>query len=111
MQKAFFFILALFVINSLSSCSAIYCYDGHGADPTNWKEVECNLGTCVKIQVPLDEQRYCLKGTHSKEECTNDNPDVMSVSLQTIKTMLIKIIFKFRIPVDATAILTCAMDL
>ena len=93
MQKAFFFILALFVINSLSSCSAIYCYDGHGADPTNWKEVECNLGTCVKIQVPLDEQRYCLQGTHGTEECTNPNPDVMSVSLQTIKTMLTKFLF------------------
>ena len=111
MQKAFFFILALFVINSLSSCSAIYCYDGHGADPTNWKEVECNLGTCVKIQVPLDEQRYCLQGIIMNTCSHVDNTDVMSVSLQTIKTMLIKIIFKFRIPVDATAILTCAMDL
>ena len=88
MQKALFFILALFVINSLSSCSAIYCYDGHGADPKNWKEVECNLGTCVKIQVPLDEQRYCLQGL-IMNTCSNvDNTAVMRVSLQTIKTML-----------------------
>ena len=94
MQKALFFILALFVINSVTSCSAIYCYDGHGADPTNWKEVECNLGTCVKIIVPLDEQRYCLQGIQGfTEECTNDNPDVMSVSLQTIKTIVNKVFF------------------
>ena len=93
MQKALFFILAIFLINIVSSCSAIYCYDGHGADPKNWKKVECNLGTCVKVQVPLDEHRYCLQGTKGTEECTNDNPDVMSVSLQTIKTMLTKKLF------------------
>ena len=90
MEKALFFILALFVIKS---CSAIHCYVGHGADPKIWEKVECNLGTCVKIQVPLDEQRYCLQGTHGTEECTNPNPDVMSVSLQTIKTMLTKFFF------------------
>ena len=93
MQKALFFILALFVINSVTSCSAIYCYDGHGADPKNWKEVECNLGTCVKIQVPLDEQRYCLQGL-IMNTCSNvDNTAVMRVSLQTIKTMLTKFFF------------------
>ena len=49
MEKALFFILALFVIKS---CSAIHCHVGHGADPKHWEKVECNLGTCVKIQVP-----------------------------------------------------------
>ena len=87
MQHALIFIFAIFAINRVSSCSATYCYDGHGADPQNWKKVECNFGTCVKIQVPLDEQRYCLQGTHATEECTNDYPNVMNVSLQTIKTM------------------------
>ena len=90
MQKALFFILAIFVINRVSTCSAIYCYDGHGADPKNWKEVECNLGTCVKIQVPwgVQEERYCLQGL-IMDTCSNvDNTAVMRVSLQTIKTML-----------------------
>ena len=78
MQKALLFILALFVINSLSSCSAIYCYDGHGADPKNWKEVECNLGSCVKIQGEKI-QRYCLQGI-IMNTCSNvDNQDVMSM--------------------------------
>ena len=83
MQKALFFVLAIFVINRVSSWSPTYCYD-----PTTWKTVECNLGTCVKIQTPLDIQRYCLQGI-IMNSCSNvDNQDVMSVSIQTIKTML-----------------------
>ena len=94
MQKALFFILAIFVINRVSSCSAIYCYDGHSIYPHNWKEVECNLGSCVKIQGPLDVQRYCLQGI-IMNTCSNvDNTAVMTVSLQTIKTML-TFFFKF----------------
>ena len=88
MQNALFFIFVILYINRVSSCSAMYCYDGHGADPKNWKKVECNFGTCVKIQVPLDEQRYCLQGSHNLDgTCTNEYPNVMSVSLQTIKRM------------------------
>ena len=114
MEKALFFILALFVIKS---CFAIHCYVGHGADPKNWEKVECNLGTCVKIQVPLDEQRYCLQGL-IMNTCSNvDNTAVMRVSLQTIKTMLTFFFVLYRVPSqimatsDASAILTCAMDL
>ena len=89
MQKALFFILAIFVINRVSSWSPINCYDGDGQWAHNWKEVECNLGSCVKIQAqdPVDDKRYCLQGI-IMNTCTNDNDGVMSVSLQTIKTML-----------------------
>ena len=88
MQKTLLFIFAIFAINRVSSCSTKYCYDGQGADPKNWKKVDCNFGTCVKIQVPLDEQRYCLQGTHALDgTCTSEYPNVMSLSLQTIKTM------------------------
>ena len=74
-------------------CSAIYCYDGDGVDPTTWKEVECNLGSCVKNMGPLDIQRYCLQGIIMNTCSHVDNTDVMSVSLQTIKTMLTKFFF------------------
>ena len=93
MPKALFFTLAIFVINSVSSCSAIYCYDGNGVDPTTWKKVECNLGSCVKNMGPLDIQRYCLQGIIMNTCSHVDNTDVMSVSLQTIKTMLTKFFF------------------
>ena len=100
MQQALFFIFAVFAINSVSSCSATYCYDGHGADPKNWKKVECNFGTCVKIQVPLDEQRYCLQGTHALDgTCTNsnDHPNEMSVSIIKRGILSLKTIFKARL--------------
>ena len=87
MKYALFFIFAIFAINKVSSCSATYCYDGQGADPKKWKKVECNLGTCVKIEVPLDEQRYCLQGAQTTEECTNEYPNVISVSLQIINNV------------------------
>ena len=87
-QHVLFFTFAILSINRVSSCSAMYCYDGYGADPKNWKKVECSFGTCVKIQTPLDIQRYCLQGI-IMNTCSNvDNQDVMSVSIQTIKTML-----------------------
>ena len=116
MQKALFFILAIFVINRVSSCSAIYCYDSRSIYPHNWKEVECNLGSCVKKQGPQYVHRYCLQGI-IMNTCSNDNVDVMSVSLQTIKTKLTIFFVLYRVlsqktPIsDATAILTCAMDL
>ena len=96
MQKALFFILAIFVINRVSSWSPINCYDGPGAYPHNWKEVECNLGSCVKIQAqdPVDDKRYCLEGIIMNTCSHVDNTDVMSVSLQTIRTML-TFFFKF----------------
>ena len=87
MLKVLFFILAIFVINSVSSCYAIYCYDGNGVDPTTWKKVECNLGSCVKNMGPLDIQRYCLQGIIMNTCSHTDNTDVMSISLQIIKTM------------------------
>ena len=87
------FIFAILSIDRVSSCSAMYCYDGHGADPKNWKKVECNLGSCVKNQGPLDIKRYCLQGIIMNTCSHVDNTDVMSVSLQTIKTMLTKFFF------------------
>ena len=92
MQQALLFIFATFAINRVSSCSAIYCYDGNGVDPTTWKKVECNLGSCVKKQEDKI-QRYCLQGIIMNTCSHVDNTDVMSVSLQTIKTMLTKFFF------------------
>ena len=108
MQKALFFILAIFVINRVSGWSPINCYDGDGVDPTTWKEVECNLGSCVKIQGDKI-QRYCLQGI-IMNTCSNvDNTAVMTVSLQTIKTML-TFFLNFSGSKCIAAILTCAMD-
>ena len=86
MQKTLQLILCLiFFINSISSYIFrvhLVCYDGHGTDHKKWKEVVCNFGTCVKIKNPLDEQQYCLQGTHPLDgTCTNDYPNEMSVSI------------------------------
>lgn len=45
----------------------MFCYDGYGSDPENWKKVECFSGFCVKKIGPLNERRYCKTGSHATE--------------------------------------------
>ena len=76
------------------------CYDGHGTDRKNWKEVYCNFGTCVKIKSPLDEHRYCLQGTHALVgTCMSylDHSNEMSVSIIKRGILSLKTIFKARL--------------
>ena len=69
-QIALFFI---FFINCISYCyeaklsRRMFCYDGYGSDPENWKKVECFSGFCVKKIGPLNERRYCKTGSHATE--------------------------------------------
>ena len=69
-QIALFFI---FFINCISNCyeaklsGRMFCYDGYGSDPENWKKVECFSGFCVKIISSSNERRYCKTGSHATE--------------------------------------------
>ena len=45
----------------------MFCYDGYGSDPENWKKVKCFSGFCVKIISSSNERRYCKTGSHATE--------------------------------------------
>jgi hypothetical protein len=66
-------IVVIFFINSISNCyeekesRRMFCYDGYGSDPENWKKLKCFSGFCVKIISSSNERQYCKTGSHATE--------------------------------------------
>ena len=48
LQVALCFIFFRDTITSVIIRIHLMCYNGHGDNRENWKEVVCNFGTCVK---------------------------------------------------------------